>query len=55
MQRKQLLAESNVFQNEVFPRPEANANPAEDVPEQVDHDGDQLEGFGHGPSKSLIS
>ena len=37
MQGQQLLTESQVFEDEVFPRTKSPDNPAEDIPERHDH------------------
>jgi hypothetical protein len=37
MQRQQLLAESNVFEDETLARAEDGNNPADKVPEKGDH------------------
>ena len=37
MQGQQLLTESQVFEDEVFPRTKSPDNPSEDIPERHDH------------------
>ena len=37
MQGQQLLTESQVFEDEIFPRTKSPENPSEDIPERHDH------------------